>query len=444
MLTVTAGRDLLQVPAELSAFRTELKDARHLVIRYQPSRTNVGAILDGIRAAGVEVVDLVTEEADLEDVFLRLTHSARPKMRADAYAMSDGDLGSEIPTVAARTGQTSGAPSGHKSKNQYAAFRHRDFRLFVAMRTLSNMAQLIQSVAVGWQVYDITRRPLDLGLVGLVLFLPQILFALPAGQAADRFQRRRLVMAMLGLNAIASTALLVLTASGSQRVDIILAILFLFGVGRAFVGPATIAILPSVVPRDELPNAITWNSSTWQAAVVMAARRWAACSTVSGRPSSTARWWRCCCRRSCAAALLRPARQSAPTGARGLRELLAGVRFVRDHPLLLGAISLDLFAVLFGGATALLAGLRPRHSVGRSGRPRPAAQRAGHWFGGSCAMAGRTPAASPRRAQHVHLRRRLRPGDHRLRPVDQFLSLDGRAGRRPAPATWSASMYARP
>ena len=259
--------------------------------------------------------------------------------------MSDDGLGSAPPTAE--------TPPADKRRNQYAAFRHREFRLFIAMRTLSNMAQLIQSVAVGWQVYDITRRPLDLGLVGLVLFLPQILFALPAGQAADRFQRRRLVMGMLSLNTLASAALLVLTASGSQDIDIILAILFLFGSGRAFLGPATIAILPAVVPRDELPNAITWNSSTWQAAVVMGPALGGvlyAFGPVLVYGAVVALLLAALC----AAALMHPASQSASTSSRGIRELLAGVRFVRDHPMLLGAISLDLFAVLFGGATALL------------------------------------------------------------------------------------------
>ena len=261
--------------------------------------------------------------------------------------MSEDDLGAQPPMVAIVTQPTP------KPLSQYAAFRHRDFRLFIAMRTLSNMAQLIQSVAVGWQVYDITRRPLDLGLVGLVLFLPQILLALPAGQAADRFQRKRLIIVMLSLNAVASSLLLILTATGSRRVDLILAVLLLFGAGRTFVGPATLAILPSVIPRALLPNAITWNSSTWQAAVVMGPALGGLLYgfgpvVVYGAVVALLLV------AILAAALLRPTLQVRPSGPGGLRALLAGVRFVRDHPMLLGAISLDLFAVLFGGATALL------------------------------------------------------------------------------------------
>ena len=235
----------------------------------------------------------------------------------------------------------------------YAAFRYRDFRLFVAMRTLSNMAQLMQSVAVGWQVYDITRRPLDLGLVGLSLFLPQFLLALPAGQAADRLPRRKLVITALGLNLVASALLLWLSAIGSHRVEAILAVLVVFGCGRAFVGPATQAILPAVVPRALLPNAITWNSTTWQAAMVLGPALGGLLygfgvelvyAVVLALLAASA----------VAALLLRPAPQSPAAGSRRWHELLGGVRFVLDHPVLLGAISLDLFAVLFGGATALL------------------------------------------------------------------------------------------
>ena len=239
------------------------------------------------------------------------------------------------------------------SPGPYAAFRHRQFRLFVAMRTMANVAQLIQSVAIGWQVYDITRKPLDLGLVGLSLFLPQILLALPAGQAADRLPRQKLILATLAINALSSALLLGLTLYGNQRVGPVFATLVLFGVGRAFLGPATMAVLPAMVPREILPSAITWNSSTMQLATVLGP---ALGGLLYGFGPATvyiavvsflvlamiAAW------------ALAPLPQRIASGAKGWRELLGGVRFVRDHPTLFGAISLDLFAVLFGGATALL------------------------------------------------------------------------------------------
>ena len=257
--------------------------------------------------------------------------------------MSDGDSSPEPAPTA----------SPLRPPSTYNAFRHHAFRLFLAMRVLSNMAQLIQSVAVGWQVYDITRQPLDLGFVGLALFLPQILFALPAGQAADRFPRRRTVLIALGVNAIASTALLILTASGYRHVEGILAVLIVFGIGRAFAGPSVQAILPAVVPRADLPNAITWNSSTWQAAVVIGPALGGFLYGL-GPVVVYALVLALLLVSIAATAMLRlpPLKPSSEGGS--LRELLGGVRFVRDHPILLGAISLDLFAVLFGGATALL------------------------------------------------------------------------------------------
>jgi hypothetical protein len=240
-----------------------------------------------------------------------------------------------------------------RPSSTYTAFRHPGFRLFLMMRVLSNTAQLIQSVAVGWQVYDITRQPFDLGLVGLSLFLPQILLALPAGQAADRFPRQRTVLAALSLSTLASTMLLILTATGYRHVEGILAVLVLFGIGRAFAGPSIQAVLPAVVPRADLPNAITWNSSTWQTAVVVGPALGGFLYGL-GPVTVYALVVALLLMALVATALLRlpPTKPNKERGS--IRELLGGVRFVRDHPILLGAISLDLFAVLFGGATALL------------------------------------------------------------------------------------------
>jgi MFS family permease len=246
-----------------------------------------------------------------------------------------------------------GSNPSHRLSSAYKAFRHRNFRLFVATRTLSNMAQLIQSVAVGWQVYDITHRPIDLGYVGLVLFLPQILLALPAGQAADRFPRQRTALVALSVDAIAAAILLALTATGYRHVEGIFAVLVLFGIGRAFAGPTLQSILPASVPREDLPNAITWNSSTWQAAVVVGPALGGFLYGLGPVVVYAFVLFLLIVSLGAAAMLRLPPVKSLERGG-GLAELLAGVRFVRDHPILLGAISLDLFAVLFGGATALL------------------------------------------------------------------------------------------
>ena len=236
-----------------------------------------------------------------------------------------------------------------------AAFRHRDFRLFLAMRTLFIMGQQMQTVAVGWQVYDLTRRPLDLGYVGLVLFLPQFLFALPAGQAADRFERRTVVILASTAAAICPALLLALNRYGAAAPAPIFALLFLYGVGRAFVGPATQSLLPASVPRDDFANAMSWRSSTGQAAIV-GGPALGGFLYAFGAEKVYALVLALTLLSIGAAAMLRirAARTAETVEAGALRRLFAGVHFVRGRPLLLGAISLDLFAVLFGGATALL------------------------------------------------------------------------------------------
>jgi len=233
-----------------------------------------------------------------------------------------------------------------------------DFRRFIVARVATNSAQLMQSVAIGWQVYDITHDPTDLGLVGLALFLPQVLLALAAGHVADRFDRRRVIQICLGFQTVAALALTGLAAAGIQRVAPILGVLLLFATARAFLGPSMQSLLPLLVPREHLPNAVLWSSSCWQMAVVAgpalggflygfgaetvyatgAGLLMVALLTMAliGRGSPT----------------LRPG--TARTGGASWRDVLGGVHFIRARPVLLGAISMDLFAVLFGGATALL------------------------------------------------------------------------------------------
>ena len=234
-----------------------------------------------------------------------------------------------------------------------AALQSPDFRCFLAARFAANLAQLMQSVAVGWQVYAITHRPIDLGYVGLVLFLPQILFALAAGHVADRFERRRVVVLSLGLQCLCAGALLVATLSGRRDVPTILAVLLLFGTARAFLSPAMQSMVPQLVPTAHFPNAVAWNSQANQIAVI-------AGPAVGGVLYSfgaeivfavvTALFLLSVIIATRMAGGLRPAGKSGAS----LETLFAGVRFVRSHPIVLGAISLDLFAVLFGGATALL------------------------------------------------------------------------------------------
>jgi MFS family permease len=236
-----------------------------------------------------------------------------------------------------------------------AAFRHPNFRLYQAARFLSVAAIEMQSVAVGWQIYELTRRPLDLGLVGLAQFLPGILLFLWSGRAADRFPRRSIILCCLAGFALCSLLLLGATAAGAPTVRHIYLILVLFGVVRAFYGPAGQAFLPLLVPKEHFPNAVAWGSSVFQAAIILGPSAggllyaWAGGAQVVYAASATA---------LTAAALFVLAMRL--DGLRAAHDrpaadsLLAGLSYVWKTKLLLGAVSLDLFAVLLGGAVALL------------------------------------------------------------------------------------------
>jgi MFS family permease len=240
-----------------------------------------------------------------------------------------------------------------EGESQAGALSFRDFRFFLAMRLPTSLAVQMQSVAVGWQVYDISHKPLSLGLVGLAQFLPVFGFALVAGHVADRFDRRRILMACIGLQLLCALLLLAIMVGGTRDVRPIYAVLVLFGTARAFSAPAIQSILPNLVPRELLGKAFAWNSSSFQAMTIAGpalggliyALGAGAVYAVSAALFSL----------SLVAAL---ALRSPPTQSDGrgmdLNSLLAGIRFIRSKPAIAGAISLDLFAVLFGGATALL------------------------------------------------------------------------------------------
>ena len=228
-----------------------------------------------------------------------------------------------------------------------------DFRRFILARVAANSAQLMQSVAIGWQVYDITHDPTDLGLVGLALFLPQMLLSLAAGHVADRFSRRRVIQLCLGVQALAAALLALLAAKGAGSVLPILGILLLFATARAFLGPSMQSLLPLLVPREHLPNAVLWSSSCWQLAVVAGPALGGllygfGAEMVYGAVAGLLAL------ALLAMGFIAGGRAAPQAGGASLKDVLAGVHFIRSRPVLLGAMSMDLFAVLFGGATALL------------------------------------------------------------------------------------------
>jgi len=246
-------------------------------------------------------------------------------------------------------------PAPADSRAGRAAFSHPGFVLFQIARFLIVAAVEMQAVAVGWQVYEITKRPLDLGLVGLAQFLPGILLFPISGHASDRFPRRAVLSATYTGYGVCFALLLALTARGLQSVTPIYIVLVLLGVVRSFSSTASRAILPQLVPKKDFPNAVAWNSTTFQAATILgpafggflylAARGPKAVYAVAfltaiGALISSFR--------------IKPEVAARPREPVTPKTVFAGLHFIWTRKLILGAISLDLFAVLLGGAVALL------------------------------------------------------------------------------------------
>lgn len=228
-----------------------------------------------------------------------------------------------------------------------------NFRFYLGARFLTTLAVQMQSVAIGWQVYSITGDPFDLGLIGLAQFLPFVVLVLPAGQIADRMDRRLILTLCYMVEALCALLLLIYSISGIVEVWPVFAVLVLFGCARAFAMPTSQAITPNLVPRSAFPNAVAINSSSSHIATI-------AGPAVGGilyvlGPSSVYGIVSATLLLSVAMMFLvkLPKVIRSPEPA-NWHTLMEGLRFVWSKPVVLGAISLDLFAVLFGGAVALL------------------------------------------------------------------------------------------
>lgn len=241
----------------------------------------------------------------------------------------------------------------------YRALRYPNFRRYIAGLLALTISIQVQGTIVGWQVYDLTHDPLALGLIGLAEALPFISAALWAGHVADRYDRRRQVLWSMGVLVACSAALLMFALAHGMarplRVGGIYTVIVVSGVARSFLNPARIALGAELVPRAVYPNAITWRATTWQVAAVIGPAvgglLYAAGGAALAYGTDTAMmligmaWITAMQHRS-------PVRAAANVPVS--ESLVSGVRFVRSEPRILGAMSLDLFAVLFGGATALL------------------------------------------------------------------------------------------
>ena len=242
------------------------------------------------------------------------------------------------------------------------AFRSRDFRLYQMARLFVILGAEAQSVAVAWQVYQITHSALSLGYTGLALFLPGLVFMLAAGHVADRYNKRHVILACYTLQAVCTGALLWISLHRIGSILPIYTVLFLIGTGRCFSGPAASAMLPSLVPKDDFVNAVTWGATVYQTAnatgpmvggllftaAIASLGRWQGAPLVYVFTLGTM------CAFLVLVGMIRVRPVGGPKKAFEASTVLAGLKYVAQTRLLLGSISLDLFAVLLGGAVALM------------------------------------------------------------------------------------------
>jgi MFS family permease len=233
-------------------------------------------------------------------------------------------------------------------------YRPRDLHFFVSSRFLSTLAIQVQSVAIGWQIYDMERTPMALALVGLCQFVPMFLLTLPAGDITDRFNQRRIYALAASLEACCSALFLGLSLWTPHTAWPFYAVLVLFGAARGFAGPSGSSLLPFLVPPERLSKSMAFSSSFFTAAVISGPALGGFLYALGPVPV-----YSLCIAGFVAAALIVSnlgGRRFTPepTLATRLERVGEGVKFVRSRPVVLGAISLDLFAVLLGGATALL------------------------------------------------------------------------------------------
>jgi MFS family permease len=257
---------------------------------------------------------------------------------------------------------TSASPQPRRG---FEAFAYRDFTRYQLARVAAILGAEAQSVAVAWQVYSITHRAIDLGYTGLALFLPALLFLLPAGHVADRFDRRRVLLTCYSLQVFCTAALAVLAWKNAQSIMAIYTVLFFIGMGRAFSAPSSSSLIPLLVPEIHFVNAVTWGGAVFQFANItgpalggllftfplahfVPGSRLEGAGIVYVFTLCTLLWFLF----MVFSMEIRPGR--AEHRATTLKVMLAGFDYVRKSELLLGSFSLDLFVVLLGGATALL------------------------------------------------------------------------------------------
>jgi len=269
----------------------------------------------------------------------------------------DSEPGKPSPTSAMPASSTAPANSPVRG---LAAFASRDFRLYQMARMAVIIGAEAQTVAVAWQVYSITHRALDLGYTGLALFLPGLFFLLPAGHAADRYDRRQIILLCYALQILCTGALLAIAVTGMRNVHLIYAVLFLIGTGRSFSGPASSALIPHLVPEGHFVNAVTWGAAIFQLANIAGPALGGILFTLPLKGVlAGAGIVYVAMLVALVIFLVLISSLSVRLGRMehrdvSLKVVMAGFQYVLHSPILLGSFSLDLFVVLLGGATALM------------------------------------------------------------------------------------------
>lgn len=252
--------------------------------------------------------------------------------------------------------QNSGAASADGSlvePSQRRLLRQPDLLAFLGSRSMSALAYQMQTVAVGWQIYELTRSPLSLGLVGLAQFLPMVVLVFVAGQVVDRFDRRRIASLCQALSAFCAIALAVASFNHAVTPGMIYALIGLFGVAKAFEQPSLQALLPSLVPASIFSQAAALSSSVFQTVTIIGPSAGGLLYGLGAGAvySIVAAIYVCA---ALSATLIRLRQPARPREKVTLAAVFGGLHFIRSRPEIMGAISLDMFAVLLGGAVAMM------------------------------------------------------------------------------------------
>ena len=240
------------------------------------------------------------------------------------------------------------------AEDRLIVLRHPDLRRYLSARFIASVATQVQTVAVGWQVFRVTGDPFDLGLVALSQFLPFVVLILPAGHVADRYDRRRIQLVTYVLLAACAAGLLALAVAGITDTAPVFGVMVVFGIARAFNHPVGQALLPNLAPIALFPRAVAVNSSLGQVATIGGPAIGGALVLFGEQVAYALALVLLLAAVVLVAGLRGGGRSEASTEPVSWAALLSGVNFVRSRPIVLGSISLDLFAVLFGGAEALL------------------------------------------------------------------------------------------